>query len=106
MLEPLIQSLSASGKKELEALLRIIEETVPVQRIWIDTAQNQDGAALPFAGERGKRLRNLLLLCHEAQMRFRSIDGKAAWDTLAEFDGFQGPEAQAIIGQLREEQAP
>ena len=102
VLEPLIRSLSTSRRKELETLLRLVEETVPVQRIWMDTAENQDGAALPFAGEKSEDLRKLILLCHEAQMTHRSLDEDTAWDVLANFDGFQGADAQAIIGQLRE----
>jgi len=102
VLEPLIRSLYESGRDELEALLRLVEETVPVQRIWIDTADNQDGAALPFAGEGSEHLRKLILLCHRAQMRHRDVDEETAWNALAEFDGFLGTDAQAIIGQLRE----
>jgi hypothetical protein len=102
VLEPLIHSLSESGQKELEALLRLIEETVPVQRIWIDTAENQDSAAPPFSGESNTKLRKLILLCHEAQMKHHHLGKTAAWNVLADFDGFQGADAQAIIGQLRE----
>jgi len=102
VLEPLIRSLSGSKRKELDTLLRLVEETVPVQRIWIDTAENQDGAAMPFAGEKSEDLRKLILLCHVAQTEYRGLDKEAAWNVLAEFDGFQGADAQAIIGQLRD----
>lgn len=33
---------------QIKAMLRIIEETVPVQRIWIDTAENKDTPATGF----------------------------------------------------------
>lgn len=102
VLQPLIQSLSSSKRRELDTLLRLVEETVPVQRIWIDTAENQDGAALPFAGETSEDLKKVILLCHLAQTEYRGLNDEAAWGVLAEFDGFQGSEAQAIIGQLRE----
>lgn len=102
VLEPLIRSLSESKRQELETLLRLIEETVPVQRIWIDTADNQDGVALPFAGERGTKLRRIIELCHGTKMRHDDIDADAAWDVLVAFAGFQGSEAQAIIAELRE----
>lgn len=35
--------------KDLEALLRIIEETVPIQRIWLDTADDQETPRNGFA---------------------------------------------------------
>ncbi len=39
-------------KKELvRAMLRVVEETVPVQRIWLDTAENKDTPRTGFEGE-------------------------------------------------------
>ena len=73
VLSPLIGSLSGTKRQELEVLLRLVEETVPVQRIWIDTAENQDGAARPFAGEKSKNLKRIIRLCHESMMR---LDGR------------------------------
>lgn len=35
----------------VKAMLRIIEETVPVQRIWLDTAEHKDTPRTGFAGE-------------------------------------------------------
>jgi hypothetical protein len=37
-------------KPEFEALLRIIEETVPVQQIWLDTADNESEHSVPYDG--------------------------------------------------------
>jgi len=104
ILEPLIKTCSASARKELDALLRLIEETVPVQRIWIDTAENQDGAASPFAGEKSASLKKLILICHTTLVKHRRMSSEKAWDHLAEFDGFQSKDALAIIGRLREEE--
>lgn len=49
---PLVaEALKASGKKspEIEALLRILEETVPVQQIWLDTSEENVETAVPYA---------------------------------------------------------
>ncbi len=35
----------------IRAMLRVVEETVPVQRIWLDTAENKDTPRTGFAGE-------------------------------------------------------
>lgn len=45
--------LAHSGEMEplVKAMLRVIEETVPVQRIWLDTAENKDPPQTSFAGE-------------------------------------------------------
>ena len=33
---------AGENRKSMEAMLRIIEETVPVQQIWLDTAESRD----------------------------------------------------------------
>jgi hypothetical protein len=35
----------------VQAMLRVIEETVPVQRIWLDTAENKETPRTGFEGE-------------------------------------------------------
>ena len=65
LLEALIDSLHSDGEEQLETLLRLVEETVPVQRIWIDTAENQDGVAGPFEGESNRKLKDYIGTSHE-----------------------------------------
>ena len=36
---------------QIKAMFRIIEETIPVQRIWIDTAENRETPRTDFSGE-------------------------------------------------------
>lgn len=36
---------------QVKAMLRVIEETVPIQRIWLDTAENKETPRTGFAGE-------------------------------------------------------
>lgn len=38
-------------KNLIRAMLRVVEETVPVQRIWLDTAENKDTPRTGFDGE-------------------------------------------------------
>jgi len=38
-------------KELVRAMLRVVEETVPVQRIWLDTAENKDTPRTGFEGE-------------------------------------------------------
>lgn len=48
---PLVVAVSealGTGAPGLHALLRLIEETVPVERIWVDAAEQPDAHGLPF----------------------------------------------------------
>lgn len=101
LFQALVDSVPAESKRELETLLRLIEETVPVQRIWIDTADNQEGVSAPFEGESRAKLKKHLKICQEALIANGQSE-RDAWDELAVFPGFQTKDAQAIIGQLRE----
>ncbi len=43
---------ACGDRKDLvRAMLRVVEETVPVQRIWLDTAENKDTPRTGFSGE-------------------------------------------------------
>jgi hypothetical protein len=84
-----------------ETFLRLVEETVPVQRIWIDAADNQEGFADPFEGESHAKIKRHLELCHRVLVESgQSTD--EAWDELAVFPAFQTRYAQALIGLLQE----
>ena len=45
--------LDSAGPNEplVKAMLRVIEETVPVQRIWLDTAEHKETPRTGFTGE-------------------------------------------------------
>jgi len=44
----------------LRAMLRVLEETVPVQRIWLDTTEAQETPLNAFAGEAPEAVREVL----------------------------------------------
>ena len=48
--------LDSAGELQplVKAMLRVIEETVPVQRIWLDTAENKETPRTDFDGEPGE----------------------------------------------------
>ena len=45
--------LASAGELQplIQSMLRVIEETVPVQRIWLDTAENKETPRTNFDGE-------------------------------------------------------
>lgn len=74
-----------SLKPEADAMLRFLEETVPVQKIWLDAAENSEGNAIPYEGIEEaviladlKRVWEMLLNSgvadDEAKMRIRSME--------------------------------
>ena len=42
--------LCETAKSDVETLLRYLEETVPVQQIWLDTAEQVQDQAVPYEG--------------------------------------------------------
>ncbi|MDB2496362.1 ATP-binding protein [Verrucomicrobiales bacterium] len=71
-------------KPELETLLRFIEETVPVQKIWLDAAENEKGHAIAYDG-----------IDEEVILG----DMKKAWEMLLE-SGCSPEEAELQIGTM------
>jgi hypothetical protein len=102
VLGALIGSLPAESAKQLETLLRLVEETVPVQRIWIDTASNQDAVARPFEGAQVDELKSHIKIAHRALIRggFTQV---AAWTAIRTFPAFAVGDAPALIAVLAEE---
>ncbi len=73
----------------LKAMLRIIEETVPVQRIWLDTAEHRETPRNGFAGEPPENVREVLLTLYEDMIARRGMSPALARRTLASTDPFQ-----------------
>ncbi|TGR23336.1 MULTISPECIES: ATP-binding protein [unclassified Mesorhizobium] len=58
-------------KADILALLRLIEETVPVQRIWLDTAEDKETPRTCFAGAPEHEVQGTLSSMFEALVRYR-----------------------------------
>ncbi len=103
VLKALIKSLPNREERKLKTLLRLIEETVPIQRIWIDTTENEDGVAKPFEGESTMNLRRHLKTTHTVLVE-QGSDSKTAWEMIRTFPAFQTQETSAIIATLIDEE--
>lgn len=59
--------LEAAGAVQplVRAMLRVIEETVPVQRIWLDTAENKDTPRTGFSGEPPESVTSVLHILYD-----------------------------------------
>lgn len=56
MVKGVLRELGPLAAK-VEAILRLVEETVPVQRIWIDTAESEKDHAIPYEGLSDQQVR-------------------------------------------------
>lgn len=76
--------LSRAGdlKPDILALLRLIEETVPVQRIWLDTAEDKETPRTGFAGSSESDVMETLISMFEALVKFRGLSPAEARERL------------------------
>jgi hypothetical protein len=94
-------ALDASGpaRAVVRAMLRVIEETVPVQRIWLDTAENRETPRTGFEGEPPENVKDVLATLFR-NMVDRGVEPAAAKRTLLATEPFHN--YPALVGELPE----
>ncbi|WP_313952521.1 ATP-binding protein [Accumulibacter sp.] len=94
-------ALDASGPANalVRAMLRVIEETVPVQRIWLDTAENRETPKTGFDGEPPENVRAVLATLFQSMVA-RGVEPAAAKRTLLATEPFHN--YPALVGELPE----
>ncbi|WP_418319039.1 ATP-binding protein [Piscinibacter sakaiensis] len=73
----------------VRAMLRVIEETVPVQRIWLDTADNKDTPKTGFSGEPPEAIVTVLNTLFADMIGRRGMSVDAARRALLSTEPFQ-----------------
>lgn len=73
----------------IEAMLRVIEESVPVQRIWLDTAENNDTPKTGFSGEPPEAVSAVLDVLFADMIGRRGMSVEAAKRALLSTEPFQ-----------------
>jgi len=82
----------------VKAMLRVIEETVPVQRIWLDTAENKETPQTSFAGEPTSEVVEFLNIFFKDMVNRRRMSVEAAKRQLLITEPFQNfPELIASL---------
>lgn len=83
-------ALDASGERAplIKAMLRVIEETVPVQRIWLDTAEHRDTPRTGFAGEPPEAVVQVLQTLFEDMVGRKAMSADAARKSLLATEPF------------------
>jgi hypothetical protein len=84
-----VLAAAGDGRPALEALLRLLEETVPVRQIWLDAAQKPDGHAKPFEEVADKDVKQVMTLVFQA-LRRAGHSPAAAKERVATMDAFAG----------------
>ena len=81
---------SAGEHKPLvKAMLRVIEETVPVQRIWLDTVEQRETPRTGFSGEPPEAVRAVLETLFADMVQRKGMQPAAARQALLRMDPFQ-----------------
>lgn len=82
----------------VKAMLSVVEETVPVQRIWLDTAENREIPRTGFSGEPPEHVVSVLETLFEDMVGRRGMSPVSAKRTLAVTEPFQKyPELVAAL---------
>ena len=102
---PLIKRLFLEASVELEKrirdVFRILEETVPVQQIWLDVAEHPDSHPLPFELATDSELRHLVEHAFEA-LKQEGLSSSEALDRLPLYEEFSTDRALPMIQVVRE----
>lgn len=94
-----VMQLAGAEIKTVEAMLRIIEETIPVQRIWLDTAESRESPRQSFQGEPDSNVTAILRTMFENLVGRKGYSADAARTLLSKTEPFQNyPELVAGLG--------
>jgi hypothetical protein len=72
----------------IRAMLRVIEETVPVQRIWLDTTEARETPRMNFAGEPASEVKSVLLVIYRNFVIRKGMSPSLARDRLMNTEPF------------------
>ena len=73
---------------QIQAMLRVIEETVPVQRIWLDTAEQKETPRNGFADESSKEVMGVLEILYKNMVTHKGMSSDDAKERLMRTEPF------------------
>ncbi len=89
--------------QQIRAMLRVIEETVPVQRIWLDTAESRQTPRTGFAGEPPAEVRSVLTVLYQNLVFRKGMSPALAREHLLNTEPFNDyPEIVRALANHRE----
>lgn len=100
-----VLSVAAEHQPLMMAMLRLIEETVPVQRIWLDTSENHETPRNGFADEPPKEIRAVLEALFADMVGRGGMSPELAREHLLRLDPFdQYPSLVEALGTQQEKE--
>ena len=72
----------------IRAMLRVIQETVPVQRIWLDTSEGREAPRTGFAGEPSSEVQGVLMVIYRNLVVRKGMSPKLAREQLLHTEPF------------------
>ena len=84
-------AMEASGENAplINAMLRVIEETVPVQKIWLDTAEHRDTPHTGFSGAPPEAVVEVLSVLYSDMIGRKGLSAESAKKALLATEPFQ-----------------
>ena len=82
----------------IKSMLRVIEETVPVQRIWLDTAENKDTPRTGFEGEPNAAVIEVARVLFDDLVERKGLSVEEARKSMSHTEPFQ--KYPALVAQL------
>jgi hypothetical protein len=92
--------VESGHRKRVEAMLRVLEETVPIQQIWLDTAEKPDNPARPFESVSEREILKIMIMTYRALRRTEGLSPKEARQKIASMEGF--PDFPALVATLND----
>ncbi|MFW9257659.1 ATP-binding protein [Nostoc sp. CALU 546] len=91
---PLVQealNIPIEYHEVIKALLRLLEETIPVQQIWLDSTESSDKQSQPFEGEPSKEVIEVINQVYKALIKsgLSSTEAKKRLNTMEPFHHFE-----------------
>lgn len=100
---PVVAAVLEGGANKgamVKAMLRVIEETVPVQRIWLDTAEHHDTPRTGFSGEPTAAVIEVLTTLYEDMLERKHMTAEEAKKSLMSTEPFHNyPTLISALGQ-------
>lgn len=86
---------------QVRAMLRVIEETIPVQRIWLDTAEARETPLIGFAGEASEEIIPVLSVMYRNMVLRKGMSPARAREQLLRTEPFnRHPELVASLPDI------
>jgi hypothetical protein len=91
---------SGSLAQEIKAMLRVIEETVPIQKIWLDTTEGKETSRCGFSSSTSHEVKSILEIMYKNMVLKKGLSPTNAKELLIHTEPFQNyPELVSLLSE-------